>query len=204
VSGNNLHAYAGNDPVNFGDPSGLAACPCSQNLLTGLDADLVAGRDYTVKDGVHPYFAPDFAAELSAAIRVLNSWGIIPRINDAYRTQQEQQYLHDNPQEGGACDPNPITGTKVCAHQLGYAGDLSFFLRNSKVSFKANLDYPTPYPTNSSLIVITMHDKNIGWGGFFDPHDRVHFYGDPGGANVKARRDRATQLEDYFTKCIKK
>jgi RHS repeat-associated protein len=195
VSGNNLHAYAGNDPVNFGDPSGLAPCDCSQKLLTGLDADLVAGRDYTVKDGVHPYFAPDFAAELSARIRVLNSEGIIPQINDAYRTQNEQLLQFNTQKPGLACDP--ISGAEVCKHQLGYSVDIDL----SDVDAKTG---ETVWNRNWLEIVAQVWGGNIKWGGFFNKPDWVHFYSDPGGADVQARRDRAKQVEDYFTTCIPK
>jgi hypothetical protein len=56
---------------------------------------------------------------------------------------------------------------------------------------------------NWLLTSVILWHGNIHAGAFFDTPDWVHFYSDPGGADVKERRDRAKQLSDYFTECIK-
>ena len=191
ANGNNLHTYAGNDPVNFGDPSGFDPCDCSQNLLTGIGSDLVAGVNYTLAPGVKPYFAPDFADRLNDAIRTLNGWGVVPRINDGYRTEADQEFQRERGGPLGACNPH---GRDACKHQLGYSVDINVRTRVSPGYYVFNPDF--------GLIVAAMIISDIRWGGEFRTPDWVHFYNDAGGANAKERKARAKQLEDFFNNCL--
>jgi len=193
VGGTNLHAYAGNDPVNFGDPSGLDPCDCSQNLLTGLDPSLKEGVNYHLGSDVRPYFAPDFADRLSDAIRLLNSWGVVPTINDAYRTAEDQQTRFDNRSSLGACDP--VNGKDVCRHQLGYSTDLVV---------RTKIGGQWVFNPDFGLIVAAMIENDFNWGGRWNHPDWVHFENKPGGASVQERRELAKQLEDFFNNCLKK
>jgi RHS repeat-associated protein len=196
VSGNNLHAYAGNDPVNFGDPSGLAPCDCSQNLLTTLGHGLFSDPQYGVKDNtVHPYFAPDFAAKLGDAILILNFWGVLPLSTDGYRTKAEQEKAFANAeiQRNPACNP----AKSVCKHQLGYSVDFHVYDLVGRGEEQHRV-YTADYPQIKRI----MQSLHIEWGGSFK--DDVHFYIEPGGAGGQAGLDRVKQVEDYFTKCLTK
>jgi len=195
IGGTNFHAYAGDDPVNFGDPSGLDPCDCSQKLLTGLNSDLREGVNYTKGGDVKLAFRPDFADRLSTAIRTMNSQGVIPQINDAYRNYQDQkdQYTRFQ-QQGGlrACNPDKLKD--VCRHQLGYSVDLQVR------SWRGDDWFITP---DQSLIISAMLSNNFDWGGFWiDNPDWVHFENQPGGS-VPARRETAKELEDFFNRCLK-
>jgi RHS repeat-associated protein len=192
ASGTNLHIYAGNDPVNFGDPSGLDPCDCSQKLLVGLDGDLSEGVNYTRKRGVHAYFAPDFADRLSIAIRTLNSMGVVPRITDGYRTLAEQRKAAANPASYGVC--NPDRKDAVCKHMLGYSVDLHV---------GSGIDGYNVFVFTREFddIYDVMRAIGIQWGGDFETPDWVHFYNNPllSDSQVKAS---IRSLEDYFNNCL--
>ena len=197
VAGTNLHAYAGNDPVNFGDPSGLDPCDCSQNLLTRLNPDLQEGVNYTTGKGIKPYFAPDVADKLSSAIRQLNAWGIVPQINDAYRTAADQVQRAGNP------TPNiPVADPKKGPswHQLGYAVDLKV-----ATQYGSTIDQ-TVFTWDAPTIVSVMSDAGFQWGGTFTDNqgnpkpDVVHFQIRP---RYSDRKDAARTLENFFNNCLK-
>jgi len=193
VGGTNLHAYAGGDPDNFRDPSGLDPCDCSQNLLKRLDADIKYDPGSAK---LHPVFTPDVADRLSAAIRLLNSWDITPQINSGYRTDTEQSKLAKEPVNGlPACDPR----VKVCPHPMGYSVDI-----NVRSSVGGSLD-TDQFIWDAPTIISVMAQFGFGWAGTKEgtAYDPVHFDFDSIKYPYPWTRETAKQLEDYFNRCLK-
>ncbi len=140
-------------------------------------------------------FTPEFANRLSTAIRTLNSWGVAPQINGAYRTIEDQRQEWINRTSLGAC--NPDDEAKACEHPLGYSVDLNVrtvHLGPNKDLWQFNPDFPQ--------ILLAMWDQHFDWGGFFSKPDWVHFYNDPPGS-LQERRDLIKRLDDYFNQRLK-
>lgn len=195
--GTNRYSYTRNDPINFSDPSGLDPCDCSQQKLVGLNPDLIEGVNYNKRDAVKLLFTPDFADRVSAQIRLMNSWGVVPQINDAYRTHDDQlaQWTRYKTRDDlKACNPDStLPGADVCRHQLGNAVD---------INVRTKIDGEWFFNPDFGLIVAAMIENGFQWGGYWDDHDWVHFENWPAGT-VQQRRELARQLEDYFNKCVK-
>jgi hypothetical protein len=192
VGGTNLHAYAGSDPINFGDPSGLACVNCDDRLLVELPKDLQFRKG---PGTVYPVFAPDVADELSAVIRSLN---VIPQMNDGYRTYSDQlaEWNRYNTQ-GGLLACNPESDTSTCWHMFGYAVD---FQVHRWITYGGEKLFWVPTPDGMEILMAMVGD-GFKWGGTADP---VHFRL-PGGPRLGSRdqrREEAKKLEDYFNKCI--
>jgi RHS repeat-associated protein len=103
---------------------------------------------------VHVLFAPEVATRLADAIRELNKEGIVPQINSAFRTNEEQAYMR-----AGGSGSNPAA--KVSWHQAGAAVDIN----------------GTRSPQFKTIIAV-MEKHGFVWGGNFKPKaDAPHFDG---------------------------
>jgi RHS repeat-associated protein len=173
----NMYSYVRNNPVNTTDPNGRVGITSGIGLfvmtyqavsyiqaatmgpptppLLGLASDVIV--DFGAR--AHPYFAPEVARKLNTAIRQLNGIGIYPKINQAYRTEDDQQRMRD-----GASGSNPAAaGTSL--HQTGYAVD---FNGTKSAEF-----------TNIKSV---MKLNGFSWGGNFNgKKDPPHFYINPFG-----------------------
>jgi RHS repeat-associated protein len=69
---------------------------------------------------IRPFFSPDFARRLSNAIIELNSVGIVPQINDAFRTAADQKWYQTHGAGGG----RPVN-MGISDHQAGNAVDIN-------------------------------------------------------------------------------
>jgi hypothetical protein len=101
---------------------------CCGEDSTGPLASLSRAATFTFQPSAHqrlgsppirPFFAPDFAKRLSAAIIDMNNIGIVPQINDAFRTAADQHWYQTNGAGG-----NPVN-QGISDHQTGYAVDIN-------------------------------------------------------------------------------
>jgi RHS repeat-associated protein len=174
AGGINQHQYVGANPITYGDPFGLERKDrgdCSPRRLIPLPPD-VMWRTGPGADGLVPWFAPDFADRLADGIRTLNRAGVVPAFNDAFRGPGVQA----NTDSGG----RPRAQPDRSLHELGYAVDIN------------NV---TP------AIVDAMRNAGLDWGGDFRRPDRPHFYDDPFGGNLPARRNAIRRLRDWLERC---
>jgi RHS repeat-associated protein len=119
---------------------------------------LPEGLKYTVatpgpnSPDVHVLFAPEVAKRLGEAIQELNKEGIVPKINSAFRTNDEQTYM-----QSGGSGTNPAA--TVSWHQAGGAVDIN----------------GTKSPQFKTIIGV-MEKHGFVWGGNFKPKgDPPHF-----------------------------
>jgi hypothetical protein len=127
-----------------------------QPALVSLSSDV----HYTVANAgpnspeVHPVFAPETADHLNAAFAELNKDGIVPQINSAFRTPDDQTHM-----QNGGSGSNPAA--KVSWHEAGAAVDIN----------------GTKSPQFQTIISV-MKKNGFVWGGDFNSKkDPPHFDG---------------------------
>jgi RHS repeat-associated protein len=168
------------DPVGAGDgavkgPSTIRACKAT--LLVPLDP---SARVTFENSRVIPLFAPAFAAALSGAIRDLNGQGIVPQIDQGYRTNTMQVRMGN-----GGSGPNPAARPGYSLHQAGYAVDISGTASRQFGAIKA-----------------IMASYGMAWGGNFRPRpDLPHFYIDPF-RNLSERHAAVALAAAFYKDCV--
>jgi LAS superfamily LD-carboxypeptidase LdcB len=158
--------------------------PCSTALLVPLDSDVQVNWGGRARD----LFSPDFARELSAAIRELNGLGIVPIIRSAYRTNADQQRMR-----AGGSGPRPAAALGLSRHQSGNAVDIS---------------QSTPH---FATVVRVMERRGFEWGGRWRGrnYDPPHFEITPAQMRPRgtpqfaaAHSALARRAENYFNQCF--
>jgi len=108
--------------------------------------------------------------------RLLNKVGITPQINDAYRTEADQEDRRANAYKSSL----PVA-TGISYHQLGYAVDIQITGRE---------------PGIVSLLV----DAGLVWGGEWSTRDTPHFELRPPYVD---RVGAAERIEAFYLRCLK-
>ena len=156
--------------------------PCTPVMLVPLDSDVQVNWGRNAKQ----VFAPDFARELSAAIRELNGLGIIPTIPSGWRTNADQQRMI-----AGGSGSLPAAKLGLSRHQSGYAVDIS---------------RKTPH---FDVIRRVMERRGFEWGGrwtgrnYDPPHFEMNPFGPRHTAQFRqANRAASRQAENYWNQCF--
>jgi RHS repeat-associated protein len=108
---------------------------------------------------VHDIWEPNTAAALGQAIEAMNSLGIIPQINEGFRTRAEQIRVNS-----GASGRNPSAAPGQSWHEIGTAADIQLH-RGADGQWDAT----------SQTIIDLMTKAGFTWGGTFTPKDNIHF-----------------------------
>ncbi|MGH8553092.1 MAG: RHS repeat-associated core domain-containing protein, partial [Methylococcales bacterium] len=146
---------------------------CNNVKLARLDPDVKV----TWGSGARGFFDPTFAKTFSAAIRDLNSKGIVPQINSDFRTAADQQRMRS-----GGSGSNPAAAG-VSLHQTGNAVDINGTLTKDFVTVRA-----------------VMANHGFVWGGVWNRPDPPHFQSNPH-QNDAEKQSAASAAEDYYTYC---
>ncbi|HEX7314023.1 MAG TPA: RHS repeat-associated core domain-containing protein, partial [Pyrinomonadaceae bacterium] len=162
--------------------------PCNPALLTSLDADV----QYVNAARSRDLYAPEFATRFSAAIREMNAAGIVPTINQSFRTAADQQRMVD-----GASGSNPAAAVGYSLHETGNAVDIN----------------GTRSP-QFAIIREIMERHGFTWGGRWPNRpDRPHFelnpFGPKGARGTPQRalwlsrvHDAAVRASGYYNQCF--
>jgi RHS repeat-associated protein len=170
----NLYSYAGGDPINVSDPTGMCAEDCKTNpALVPLDTKAL--KVQFSSDAMN-LFSPEMASILTQQISALNKQSITPVITDGYRTEATQWSRRQN---------NSAAAQGTSLHQTGNAVDFG----------------PNSNGSNFDDISDAMDKSGLRIGRKFETPDPVHWDRNP--YSTQDERDSAAQrAEDFFWNCV--
>jgi uncharacterized protein RhaS with RHS repeats len=171
------YATGGGGGGGDGNGGSKAYKSCKVPLLVPLPS----GIDVTSKtSSVRMYFAPPFAAALGAAISIMNSRGVVPKITQGFRTYSDQVAMRN-----GGSGTNPAASPGNSLHESGYAVDF-------RITGQEQL----------SIMRSATEANGISWGGSFitDKPDPNHFYMNPF-STLAARQAANIAAAAYYHQC---